>query len=62
MSGRWVRLFIPKTWLDKAVFGREPHVINEAPKHPLLCVMLASDQETGLFARKALPPPREAEE
>ena len=56
-STRWVLLFVPDD--EDRWNGFTEGVLYEAPKHPLLCVMLANERETGLFARKALPAGRE---
>lgn len=54
-SERWVRLYIPETRWDRQVFGRDPFVINEAPRGVGREVRLATDAETGVFGRLALP-------
>jgi hypothetical protein len=54
---RWVRLFVPdpKNHWDRMMFGTEPHVIDEAPKGLGREVRLATDAETGMYTRLALP-------
>lgn len=58
---RWVRLVLPykgrdrmKRDLDRMMFGGKPHVVDEAPG----VVRLATEAETGRFARPALPSSR----
>lgn len=57
MSGRWVWIYVPdhKSKMDRAIFGSEPFVLGKAPKGVGREVRLATDAETGLFSRLALP-------
>lgn len=50
----FVRIFVPETAWEREVFGNLS-VLNEGPRPPFTCIMLANEQETGLYARKALP-------
>ena len=54
---RWVMLFIPSTELEHALFN-SPFVICEAPKNPFSAVVLADQQQTGLYAYTSLPRPK----
>lgn len=54
VSLRWVRYMLPETDFERAILGDAPFVISEAPKGVGCEVRLATEQETGLFARLAL--------
>lgn len=53
---RFLRLFVPMTWIDKALMGNFSCVVDEGPRGVFREVRLASAQETGMLACRALPP------
>jgi hypothetical protein len=57
VTKRWVRLWIPARKWERETWG-EAVVIGEAPKGVGREVRLATEQETGMFGRLALPAPR----
>jgi hypothetical protein len=58
----FVVLFCPNdSPVERQMFGTSPFVVAKGPRHPFKCVMLADDQQTGLFARAALPAGRPSE-
>lgn len=53
---RWVMLYLPTdTVHERYLYGGQPQVVAEAPRSPFESVTLASEQETGIFGRLALP-------